>query len=172
MDEYRDSKPLINLHTASGSSSGGNSTRKARNDVQDQLPTDNMRSESAVSPTSYVNLLEDLLLCLQMNVAIAKGFDGLELPTNDKNGKKLYIDLCMLWPILPLSFSCSRFFLTLFLFFYIQGPYVRGKKPSNYYPESSNFFQKCQPRFKMMRMEMCSPLTSTRIRSSSSWGVF
>ena len=122
MDEYRDSKPLINLHTASGSSSGGNSTRKARNDVQDQLPTDNMRSESAVSPTSYVNLLEDLLLCLQMNVAIAKGFDGLELPTNDRKGKKLYIDLCM--SSLPLSFSCSRFFLTPPLF--SPGPIRKG----------------------------------------------
>ena len=114
MDEHRDAKPLINLHAASETSP---SIRKAINDVQDQLPTDNMRSESAVSPTSYVNLLEDLLLCLQMNVAIAKGFDGLELPTDDKNGKKLYIDLCMsLWPILPLSFFCSRIFLTLFLF--------------------------------------------------------
>lgn len=109
MDEHRDSKPLINLHPASGTSP---SIRKARNDVQDQLPTDNMRSESAVSPTSYVNLLEDLLLCLQMNVAIAKGFDGLELPTNNRKGKKLYIDLCM--PSLPLL---QQIFPNVSLFF-------------------------------------------------------
>ncbi|KAF8247435.1 hypothetical protein K440DRAFT_297626 [Wilcoxina mikolae CBS 423.85] len=96
MDEYRDSKPLIDLNIPSFSSTGTPSVRKIRHDLQDQLPTDNMRSESAVGPMSYVNILEDLLLCLQMNVAIAKGFDGLELPTGDKRKKKSYIDL---WPI-------------------------------------------------------------------------
>jgi len=100
MDEYRDSKPLIDLNLPSSCSPGTHSTRKIRHDLQDQLPTDNMRSESAVGPMSYVNILEDLLLCLQMNVAIAKGFDGLELPTGDKHKKKSYIDLCM-QPILP-----------------------------------------------------------------------
>ncbi|KAF8538088.1 amino acid permease-domain-containing protein [Trichophaea hybrida] len=67
MDEYRDSKPLIDLNIPSLSSTGTPSVRKIRHDLQDQLPTDNMRSESAVGPMSYVNILEDLLLCLQMN---------------------------------------------------------------------------------------------------------
>jgi len=46
--------------------------------------------------TSYVTILEDLLLRLQINVAVAKGFRNLEFPkAKGKNGKK-YIDL---WPI-------------------------------------------------------------------------
>ncbi|KAK7542406.1 amino acid permease-domain-containing protein [Phyllosticta citribraziliensis] len=44
------------------------------------LPTDAIRKESAVNPRSYVTILEDLLLRLQMNVAIAKGFQDLDLP--------------------------------------------------------------------------------------------
>ncbi|KAK7613200.1 amino acid permease-domain-containing protein [Phyllosticta paracitricarpa] len=78
------------------------------------LPTDAIRKESAVTPRSYVTILEDLLLRLQMNVAIAKGFQDLDLPfpkpstvekclemlhmrefEEDENTTK-YIDL---WPI-------------------------------------------------------------------------
>jgi potassium/chloride transporter 9 len=97
MDEYREARPLIDLETPP---SGGDKSAllpgsKRRSVLEAQLPTDSMRSESAVNPTSYVNILEDLLLCLQMNVAIAKGFDDLKLPGGAKNEKK-YIDL---WPI-------------------------------------------------------------------------
>lgn len=66
---------------------------------QGQLPTDTCRTESRMSPVAYLTLLEDLLLRLQINVAVAKGFQSLELPDKDghknKSGKK-YIDL---WPI-------------------------------------------------------------------------
>lgn len=61
-----------------------------------QLPTDVCRSEKAVGVTSYVNVLEDLLLSLQMNVAVARGFPNLELPTENGEHSKKYIDL---WPI-------------------------------------------------------------------------
>jgi len=96
MDEYRDSRPLIDLSTpgSSLSKSGALRQRKQRQYLQDQLPTDSMRPESAVDPKSYVNILEDLLLCLQMNVAVAKGFEDLELPS--EHSEKKYIDL---WPI-------------------------------------------------------------------------
>lgn len=89
--------------------------RKPEEDkLKGQLPTDAIRKESAVTPQSYVTILEDLLLRLQVNVAIAKGFQNLELPTpgpsrlervlhaldinnTDKGeGAKKYIDL---WPI-------------------------------------------------------------------------
>ncbi|KAL1635171.1 hypothetical protein SLS56_001923 [Neofusicoccum ribis] len=82
--------------------------------LKGQLPTDAIRKESAVTPQSYVTILEDLLLRLQMNVAIAKGFQELELPapspsklesilyathihkSDEEGNTKKYIDL---WPI-------------------------------------------------------------------------
>jgi potassium/chloride transporter 9 len=78
------------------------------------LPTDMNRPEGAISATSYMTVLEDLLLRLQINVAMAKGFQELELPPpkpsakdqflsqlgwkelDDEGSEKKYIDL---WPI-------------------------------------------------------------------------
>jgi potassium/chloride transporter 9 len=92
MEEYRESRPLIDLGPPPKSAAFRN--RKV-SILEAQLPTDSMRPERAVTPMSYVNILEDLLLCLQINVAVAKGFDGLKLPDSGKSPKK-YIDL---WPI-------------------------------------------------------------------------
>ncbi|OBT70368.1 hypothetical protein VE03_00131 [Pseudogymnoascus sp. 23342-1-I1] len=61
-----------------------------------QLPTDSCKTESTTSIVSYVTVLEDLLLRLQINVAVARGFNGLELPNPKGHNKKKYIDL---WPI-------------------------------------------------------------------------
>ncbi|KFY22955.1 hypothetical protein V493_06204 [Pseudogymnoascus sp. VKM F-4281 (FW-2241)] len=61
-----------------------------------QLPTDSCQTESTTSIMSYVTVLEDLLLRLQINVAVARGFNGLELPNPKGHNKKKYIDL---WPI-------------------------------------------------------------------------
>ncbi|KAE8324862.1 amino acid permease-domain-containing protein [Aspergillus sergii] len=71
--------------------------RKDSNDRRDGAP------ESAVdgiprpqmSCANYVTILEDLLFKLRINVAVAKGFEHLELPTSGQHQKK-YIDL---WPI-------------------------------------------------------------------------
>lgn len=77
------------------------------------LPTDANRPEHPVAAASYVTVVEDLLLRLQANVALAKGFDKIDLPgpkssplerlrqwftTNDAalDENKQYIDL---WPI-------------------------------------------------------------------------
>ncbi|KAE8383031.1 amino acid permease-domain-containing protein [Aspergillus bertholletiae] len=57
--------------------------------VMDDVPRPQM------SCASYVTILEDLLFKLRINVAVAKGFENLELPTSGKHQKK-YIDL---WPI-------------------------------------------------------------------------
>ena len=70
-------------------------------DIQDHklrglLPTDACRVEGAVNVKNYVTILEDLLLKLQINVAIAKGFKDLEFPEPKGNNQKKYIDL---WPI-------------------------------------------------------------------------
>ncbi|KFY73433.1 hypothetical protein V499_06489 [Pseudogymnoascus sp. VKM F-103] len=61
-----------------------------------QLPTDSCQTESTTSIMSYVTVLEDLLLRLQINVAVARGFNGLEIPNPKGHNKKKYIDL---WPI-------------------------------------------------------------------------
>ncbi|KAI9789771.1 MAG: hypothetical protein M1816_005810 [Peltula sp. TS41687] len=63
---------------------------------RDPLPTDTCKMEDAMSITSYVTLLEDLLLRLRINVAVAKGFSDLELPSERGEHGKRYIDL---WPI-------------------------------------------------------------------------
>ncbi|KAK9369527.1 amino acid permease-domain-containing protein [Lipomyces kononenkoae] len=64
----------------------------------DSLPTDNIKPGTSMSVTQYVNLVEDLL-AMQINVAIARGFNDLELPYSwipQESRKKKYIDL---WPI-------------------------------------------------------------------------
>lgn len=50
----------------------------------------------AMSASSYVTILEDLLLRLQINVAVAKGFRDLEMPGSGGETSKKTIDL---WPI-------------------------------------------------------------------------
>jgi potassium/chloride transporter 9 len=105
LEEYRESIPLINVALATPTSDVPSPERrsarqgsrgKLTTNIVENLPTDSMRSEKAVSMTSYVNILEDLLLSLQINVAIAKGFEDLELPKKGKHHEKKYIDL---WPI-------------------------------------------------------------------------
>jgi potassium/chloride transporter 9 len=60
------------------------------------LPTDTCKTEAMMSVTSYVTILEDLLLNLQINVAVAKGFQSLNFPHQGTKPDKKYIDL---WPI-------------------------------------------------------------------------
>ncbi|KAH6612597.1 amino acid permease-domain-containing protein [Boeremia exigua] len=56
--------------------------RKQTDKVTGMLPTDTIRPEGSVGIQSYVTTIEDLVLRLQMNVAIAKGFKDLELPAS------------------------------------------------------------------------------------------
>ena len=60
------------------------------------LPTDSFLFEDGVTAGSYVTILEDLLIRLRINVAVARGFRFLELPTANADTSKNYIDL---WPI-------------------------------------------------------------------------
>jgi potassium/chloride transporter 9 len=87
--------------------------RQAGN-MRGMLPTDAMKPEDAISIKSYVTVIEDLVLRLQANFAVAKGFQELELPSAKPSKKqtalsvvgladielekstKAYIDL---WPI-------------------------------------------------------------------------
>lgn len=128
LTELRDSNPSLGIPSPQPSRPTSKSTnntisrqavqaaarRKQSNNVGAMLPTDTIRPEGSVGIQSYVTTIEDLVLRLQMNVAIAKGFQDLELPsprepmmkralgqwgladieTNERT--KSYIDL---WPI-------------------------------------------------------------------------
>ncbi|KAI9865906.1 MAG: hypothetical protein M1813_001873 [Trichoglossum hirsutum] len=109
LDEFRRNQPLVDVappprRIASNIGDGGaghraKPTKKGSKDdkLKGVLPTDMCRTEGATSAKSYVTILEDLLLRLQINVAIAKGFNELELPNeHEGDNAKKYIDL---WPI-------------------------------------------------------------------------
>ena len=96
LNDLRKSQPLIDIpspqHSRPSSVRGVQDPKSTRNSHQKHgqallqklhglsLPTDTNRSEGAISAKSYVTVLEDVLLRMRINVAIAKGFDSLELP--------------------------------------------------------------------------------------------
>ena len=109
--EFHDSRPLIDVPSSQGGDTRpvhepGQHRVNAGRDQRDEeleggkiralLPTDECRSEGAVAAQSYVTILEDLLLRLQINVAVARGFKNLEFPYIGVRNSKKYIDL---WPI-------------------------------------------------------------------------
>ena len=111
LDEFRTAQPLVDVPLPQRSRpqssaardliSGQNGTKKQRKDSKAEtlrglLPTDACRTEGIIHPTTYVTILEDLLLRLQINVAVAKGFQELEFPHPKEGNTKKYIDL---WPI-------------------------------------------------------------------------
>ncbi|KAG4429197.1 hypothetical protein IFR05_015320 [Cadophora sp. M221] len=106
LDDLRRNRPLIDIDLPAPQQDNSNQTvgereRIARQDSKDAkmsgiLPTDTCKTEAMMSVTSYVTILEDLLLRLQINVAVAKGFSSLEFPHADGDHNKKYIDL---WPI-------------------------------------------------------------------------
>ena len=100
LDDLRRNQPLIDVPEIRSSEIRPETKnpslphRDSKKDVT--LPTDSCKTEAMMSVTSYVTILEDLLLRLQINVAVAKGFQDLELPSADGDHTKKYIDL---WPI-------------------------------------------------------------------------
>jgi potassium/chloride transporter 9 len=105
LDDLRRTQPLIDVTDLDLPSNSRDLTgvrkRPSRRDSKDaklegELPTDYCKTEAMMSVSSYVTILEDLLLRLQINVAVAKGFQGLEFPHTKGEQTKKYIDL---WPI-------------------------------------------------------------------------
>ncbi|KAI9660871.1 MAG: hypothetical protein M1829_006436 [Trizodia sp. TS-e1964] len=104
LDQYRMNQPLIDITPIDPTEELSASPRvmhRARRSSKDAkldglLPTDTCRVEGAMSITSYVTILEDMLLRLQINVALAKGFNDLEFPNGSEQNGKRFIDL---WPI-------------------------------------------------------------------------
>jgi solute carrier family 12 (potassium/chloride transporters), member 9 len=98
-------RPLIDIPTSSGISTSSTPPRlgsiTSRHDSEMErmrmvLPTDTNRQERDIAPAMWVRILEDLLRGLRINVAIAKGFNGLHLPDSKTKREKKFIDL---WPI-------------------------------------------------------------------------
>ena len=101
LGELRQSKPLVDIpsprpsrpsskaanHPTSSVPVRAMAKRRQTDTVSGILPTDAMRPENAIAIKSYCTILEDLVLRLQINVAIAKGFQELEVP-NPKPTKK------------------------------------------------------------------------------------
>lgn len=108
LNEFRKDQPLIDVPSTQNSESRNDRDSNTESDqklrqreldagtTQGLLPTDSCKTEGAVSIKSYVTILEDLLLRLQINVAIAKGFKDLQFPQLGGEKTKKYIDL---WPI-------------------------------------------------------------------------
>lgn len=110
MDELRSSCPSVAVPKAPSSTvedtrprprPAERPVRRRRGDtsarlLEGHLPTDVIKTESMLSITSYMTMLEDLALRYKLNVAIGKGFERLETPRKDKGNSKRYLDL---WPI-------------------------------------------------------------------------
>ena len=109
LKQFRQEQPLIDVPSppperkfsrASKRQTTIQGPRKRRKSISTKqlegaLPTDTCYVEKRTDIQSYVMVLEDMILRLQINVAIATGFGELELPQKEGNAKK-YIDL---WPI-------------------------------------------------------------------------
>ncbi len=112
LDALREESPLIDIpspqHSRPSTSAGERqdseqqtrsrySRRSSKNDrLSGQLPTDSCKAENAISAASYVTMVEDMVLRLQINVALAKGFRDLKFPNPKVKTTMKYIDL---WPI-------------------------------------------------------------------------
>ncbi|KAJ5579958.1 uncharacterized protein N7459_005943, partial [Penicillium hispanicum] len=94
IDQFRENQSLVeNLSLSSFSKSRRRSSVfGSRTDGSDDHGT----AKNSMSRQSYVTVLEDLLFKLRINVAVAKGFEELELPDPHDRHTKKYIDL---WPI-------------------------------------------------------------------------
>jgi potassium/chloride transporter 9 len=98
IDQFREDQNLAETFSLSSNRRESSKPRRrssilgSKYDGQDEPvpPTKGM------SCKSYVTILEDLLFKLRINVAVAKGFEDLELPDLHGRHTKKYIDL---WPI-------------------------------------------------------------------------
>ncbi|ETN38410.1 uncharacterized protein HMPREF1541_06445 [Cyphellophora europaea CBS 101466] len=99
LQQFRSEQPLVDVpsppperkHEAKGPR-----RRRSAGQPPGELPTDVCVIEKRTDVQSYVMVLEDMILSLRTNLAIAAGFSDLELPNAKDGNTKKYIDL---WPI-------------------------------------------------------------------------
>lgn len=98
IDQFREDQSLVQTLSV-GSNRRESSKSRRRSSVFGSHDEDRGDSDSpskGMTCQSYVTILEDLLFNLRINVAVAKGFEDLELPDRHGRHTKKYIDL---WPI-------------------------------------------------------------------------
>lgn len=98
IDQFRENQSLVETLSV-GSNRRESSKSRRRSSVFGSRDEDRGDSElptKGMTCQSYVTILEDLLFNLRINVAVAKGFEELELPDPHGRHTKKYIDL---WPI-------------------------------------------------------------------------
>lgn len=97
IDQFRSDQSLVETVSTN---SGRRDSRSRRLSVHSGPRFDEPNLSGTANPPmsrqSYVTILEDLLFKLRINVAVAKGFEDLELPDPHGHHTKKYIDL---WPI-------------------------------------------------------------------------
>lgn len=98
LEQFRNEQPLLDIPSPPPERKDtGRKRRRSQGQVKGALPTDICFVEKRTDLQSYVLTLEDMVLKLKINVAVATGFSDLELPGQaDGEITKKYIDL---WPI-------------------------------------------------------------------------
>ncbi|KAK5051032.1 hypothetical protein LTR84_003591 [Exophiala bonariae] len=98
IQQFRSEQPMVDVPSPPPERKHASIKRRraSRSQVRGELPTDQCFVEKRTDVQSYVMVLEDMMLKLQTNVAIAVGFSDLELPNPKQGNTKKYIDL---WPI-------------------------------------------------------------------------
>ncbi|GLI73064.1 hypothetical protein PoHVEF18_001273 [Penicillium ochrochloron] len=98
IDQYRENQSLVETISV-GNNRRESSKSRRRSSLFGSQFEDRAESDAptkGMTCQSYVTILEDLLFNLRINVAVAKGFEDLELPDPHGRHTKTYIDL---WPI-------------------------------------------------------------------------
>ncbi|KAJ5156742.1 hypothetical protein N7492_009545 [Penicillium capsulatum] len=98
IDQFRPDRSLVE-NLSPGSHRRNSSKSRRRSSVfgsGSDGPAESDTTKTPMTSKSYVTILEDLLFKLRINVAVAKGFENLELPDSNGSHTKKYIDL---WPI-------------------------------------------------------------------------
>jgi potassium/chloride transporter 9 len=80
-------------HSTSRKAIQASAKGKQTGTMQGMLPTDAMRPEDAIGIKSYVTIIEDLVLRMQANLAVAKGFQELEVPSATPSTSKRALNL-------------------------------------------------------------------------------
>ncbi|KAF9888718.1 hypothetical protein FE257_008293 [Aspergillus nanangensis] len=94
IDQFRKGQSLVETLSSVPHRKDLNGRRASRDMISET--SENSTQDTSMEHKSYVTILEDLLFKLRINVAVAKGFENLELPDPHGQHKKKYIDL---WPI-------------------------------------------------------------------------
>ncbi|KAJ5788362.1 hypothetical protein N7457_003352 [Penicillium paradoxum] len=97
IDQFRPDQSLVEtLSTNSGRRDSKNRRQSINSGPRLDESSESRAANPPMSGQSYVTILEDLLFKLRINVAVAKGFEDLEIPDPHGHHTKKYIDL---WPI-------------------------------------------------------------------------